>query len=279
MSKRILLATFALSLMALAGCLGGDELATAPDPVKDTTKTAPKIKLITPGSYQGDYAWIDSNKHGLESEFILDASGTYRLFWIADSEAVYDQRGNWHQADSNFYFSGVQEAWVSNGIFNDFASMEDDTNAVREVTDDAFIRREYTPLRQKPYWITYHRKAFPRLADGEYFLDKTFGTDSDAVTYHFKIKLDAGKFLFTVTDTIENFQAEAKFYQVGSFLATEENQQRELDSTNVNWDKWLPVEGTILKRVRAISDTSFNMWNPASFFEPGSWDHYARNAK
>jgi hypothetical protein len=232
---------------------------------------------VAPGTYTGDYSFLpDSLRKGLESEFLLDSTGSYRLFWISDSEAVYDQRGKWSQLGGDLYFSGIQEDWVSSGVFNDFTKMEDDTNAVVNVTDESFTRREYTPLRQKPYWITYRKKSFPSLADGVYHLDKTFGTDSDAVTYHFKITLAGGKFQFSVTDSIENFQAEAKFYQVGSFLATEDNQQRELDSTNTAWDKWLPVEGTILKRIRAVSDTAFNMWSPASFFEDGSWDHYSR---
>lgn len=277
MSKRILLVPTALFV---AGCLFGGNNETSTVPVtkpNDTTKT---FKPIAAGTYTGDYSWIDTARHhGLESEFILDSKGNYRLFWIADSEAVYDQRGTWAMPDSNLYFRGASEAWVSSGVFSDFTKMEDDTNAVVNVTDDSFTRREYTPLRQKPYWITYKRKTYPKLVEGVYKLSKTFGTDTDAVTYLFKITLKEGKFGFSVTeDSLESFQAAANFYQVGSFLATDSNQQREIDSNKVFIDNWLTVDGTILKRLQAVSDTAFNMWNPPSFFEAGSWDHYGRHS-
>lgn len=277
MSKRILIV---LASLLAAGCFVGGDNETSTLPGKKTD-TLPSFKKIQPGTYTGDYSWIDSNRHGLESEFILDEKGAYRLFWIADSEAVYDQRGTWGQKDSNFHLFGITEAWVSSGVFSGFTKMEDDTNTVVNVTDDSFTRREYTPLRQKPYWITYKRKTYPTLANGEYRLTKTFGTDTDKVTYVFKITLTTDKkFLFSVTeDTLESFQADAKFYQVGSFLATDDNRQREIDSTKTFKDNWMPVEGTILKRLQAVSDTAFNMWNPPSFFEAGSWDHYGKAAK
>ena len=284
MSKRLLLVlSAAIAALTVSGCLFGDPDETATQTVtgkdKNPKDTAAKMRFIVPGVYSGDYAWIDSNKHGLESEFQLDQKGKYRLFWISENEAVYDQHGEWNQKDANFFFSGTSEAWVSSGVFADFTSMEDDTNAVSNVTDTTFTRREYTPLRQKPYWITYHKRNYPVLAKGDYHLIKTYGEDSTKVTYHFKITL-ADSFNFSVTeDTLESFQAKAAYYQVGSFLVTEGNAQREIDSTKTFPNSWSPIPGAILKRLQSVSDTAFNMWSPPSFFEPGSWDIYDKKLK
>lgn len=275
MSKKILIA---ISALLTAGCFFGGE-SDAPTSITADTKDTDtaKVKLIKPGIYAGDYAWIDSNKAGLESEFILDSNGSFRLFWISENEAVYDQRGNWHQKDSNFFFNGATETWAQGGIFDNFTAIEDDTNAIVGVTDSSFRRREWTPLRQKPYWITYSRKTYPTLREGTYTLKRTYGSDSDAVDYMFTIKLKDKGFFFSVLqdDTLESFQDSATYYQIGSFLATDGNKQREPDSTNTFPD-WSPVQGTVLKRLQTVSDTAFSMWSPASFFEPGSWDPYSK---
>jgi hypothetical protein len=271
-----------LSALLAAGCFfGGDnETSTVPDPVKPDSTA--KAKLIVPGMYVGDYAWIDSGKHGLESEFILDTNGTYRLFWISENEAVYDQRGNWNQRDSSFYFSKSQETWVAGGVFSNFESIEDDTNSVRSVTDTSFIRREWTPLRQKPYWITYHKRVYPKLTDGSYLLEKIDSSmilDSVPVLLAIKISFTGHDFFYSYSEkAVEKFQAKATFYQVGSFLATEDNQQRELDSTNTFPETWTKYSGSILKRLQSVSDTAFSMWNPPAFLQPaGTWESYSKN--
>jgi hypothetical protein len=282
MSNRILVA---LSALLAAGCFFGGQNESSTEPANDNPKTTdslPKARMIAPGMYVGDYAWIDSNKHGLGSEFVLDTNGSFRLFWVSENEAVYDQRGGWLQRDSSFYFSNIQDTWVANGIFSDYKGMEDDTNSVRNVTDSSFTRREWTPLRQKPYWIAYKKMTFPKLKEGLYVLKKTYGNDSDStrVDYRFEVKLTSSDFDFSVTmDTLRSFEANAKYYQIGSFLATDQNRQREVDSTNTLPSTWNPVEGSILKRLQAVSDTAFTMWNPPSFFEDGSWDSYSKNVE
>ncbi|MDB5102668.1 MAG: hypothetical protein JWP91_357 [Fibrobacteres bacterium] len=280
MSKRILLA---FSALVAAGCFFGGQDESSTEPVKGnpkSTDTLPKARLIVPGMYVGDYAWIDSNKHGLESEFILDTNGTFSLFWISANEAVYDQHGRWVQRDSSFFFSGTTDTWVSSGVFSGFKDMENDTNSVRNVTDSTFTRREWTPLRQKPYWITYKRKTVPKLREGDYLLEKIYGEDSTKVTYKFEIKLDEGNFLLSVTqDTLMTFQADAKYYQIGSFLATDQNRQREADSAKLMPETWNPYEGILLKRLQTINDTAFTLWNPPTFFDSGSWDSYGKKAK
>ncbi|GEM_PF-2323576 len=280
MSHRIFVA---ISALFAAGCFfGGSEDTSTSVVIDDKTKDSlPKARPIVPGLYVGDYSWIDSGKAGLESEFLLDTNGAYRLFWISQNEAVYDQRGAWVQRDSSFFFTHTLETWASSGIFNNFTSMENDTNTVRNVTDTTFSRREWTPLRQKPYWIAYHKKSYPKLQEGIYQLTKIYGDSIDTAgrtTYNFEIKLAEGKFTFTVRqDSLPSFQADAKYYQVGSFLATDENRQREVDSTK-QYSAWSPIEGSILKRLQTVSDTAFTMWNPPSFFQAGSWDLYSKNA-
>ena len=279
MNYRIFVATSAL---LAAGCFLGGQDETPTSVVIDNGKPKeilPKPRLITPGLYVGDYTWIDSGKAGLESQFLLDTDGSYRLFWISKNEAVYDQRGSWIQRDSSFFFSHTLEAWAASGIFDNFTSMEDDTTSVRNVTDSAFTRREWTPLRQKPYWISYRRKSYPKLKEGVYYLTKTYGADSNLTIYHLNIELKRGDFTLTVNeDTLPSFQTNAKYTQSGSFLATDKNQQREVDSTK-NYGPWSPFTGSVLKRLQAVSDTAFTMWNPPSLFEAGTWDVYSKNAK
>jgi hypothetical protein len=265
---------FLISVSAIlaSGCFFGGE--------SDSSTAASKTKGVSPGFYVGDYAWIDSNRHGLESEFVLAEDGTYRLFWIADNEAVYDQRGSWLHKDGSFFLSLAEDAWLYGGVFDGFAPVDDDTNLIANVTDSSFTRREWTPLRQKPYWITYHKSSVPKLHEGEYLLEKSYGEDTDKVMYKFRIALDKDAFSFSATeDSLEIFQADAKYYQIGSFLATVENRQREVDdSTKTFKDDWYNVEGAILKRLKTVSDTAFSMWNPSSG-PVGDWDPYSAPPK
>ncbi|MEO6096807.1 MAG: hypothetical protein ABIW76_14345 [Fibrobacteria bacterium] len=278
MSKRIFVALSALSALLAGGCLfGGEDDAALPIVEKPKANdTLPKARRIVPGIYVGDYSWIDSGRTGFDTEFLLDTNGTYRLFWISENEALYDQRGVWIQKDSSFLFSRSEVSKVENGVFARYIGIEDDTNSVRNVSDSAFVRLEWTPLRQKPYWIAYHRVSYPQLREGVYALSKTFGTDTDKVVLDFSIEFKAGKFLMTVDEnTLPNFQADAKYRQLGSFLVTEENRDRKVDSTR-NYSNWKTYDGALVQRLQTISDTAFSMWNPSSIFEAGGWDHYSK---
>lgn len=272
MSRILLLSISALLALFAAGCFFGGEA--------DTSTAASQSKSVSPGFYVGDYAWIDSNKHGLESEFLLDKDGSYRLFWISHNDAVYDQRGSWLQRDSTVFLSLVEDAWLNGGVFDGFATMEDDTNLISNITDTSFTRLEWTPLRQKPYWIAYHKSTAPRLHEGEYLLEKSYGEDTDKVTFKFGISLAKDVYRFRVTeDSIETFQADARFYQIGSFVATVENRQRDVDdSTKTFKDDWYKVDGLILKRLKTVSDTAFELWN--AFSGPnGEWEPYMASPK
>jgi hypothetical protein len=288
MSKRAFLSFSAISLFSAlfgAGCFFGGEDDSSLPIVEEpkTNDTLPKVRRIVPGLYTGDYSWIDSGRTGLESEFLLDTNGAYRLFWISRNEAVYDQHGAWIQKDSLFFFSRTEEAWRDGGVFSYYSGMDDDTNTVRNVTDSGFVRREWTPLRQKPYWISYHRLTYPKLREGVYTHTESFTstTDSivDTVVYDLSIELKAGKLVMTVNqDSQPYYQADAKYNQVGSFLVTDENRNRQADSTRI-YSEWFALEGSIMQRVRTISDTGFTLWNPSpSEFDTGNWDHYSKRA-
>lgn len=288
MSKRAFLSFSAISLFSAlfgAGCFFGGEDDSALPIVEEpkTNDTLPKVRRIVPGLYTGDYSWIDSGRAGLESEFLLDTNGAYRLFWISKNEAVYDQHGAWIQKDSAFLFTRAEETWRQDGIFSNYAQMENDTNSLRNVTDSGFVRREWTPLRQRPYWIAYHRMTYPKLREGLYTHTESYTntTDSiiDTVIYDFSIELKAGTFVMTVDqDSKPNFQADAKYYQVGSFLITDENRNRQADSTRV-YSQWYAFEGNIIQRVQSISDTAFTLWNPSpSDLDSGNWAHYSKKA-
>jgi hypothetical protein len=228
--------------------------------------------------YLADYGWIDTTARGLESEFILDANGKFQHYYVFENEASMETRGDWVQKDSAFYFAKLEETQVNGGVFDNFSSLEDDTNAVMRVTDSSFMRREWTPLRQKPYWVTYHRKSFPSLKEGLYKMVKIDSSDSVPVTLTFKIDLknDEYTYTFTVGDT-DSYQANAKYHQVGSFLAIDGIRQRQIDSTKAYGD-WDPVSGTALWRLETVTDASFHVWNPAYFMIPGNWDTYDKIA-
>ena len=266
------------------GCFFGGESDTSTTPEKkDSIAVLPKTPSVSPGLYAGDYAWIDSNKAEWESEFYLNSDGTFRLIGISANDALYDMRGKWAQHDSGLFFVKMNESWSRDGVFYDFTEVEDDTNSIRQVTDTSFIRREWTPLRQKPYWITYTKRSFPKVKEGEYSFVQNYPnpTPEDSlatIDVKFNIKLKGGDFLFSVVeDTLESFQASAEWAQVGSFLSTEKNLQRYAeDSTHAFPSAWDTVGGIILKRLRTVSDTSFHMWNSPTAFNPGSWDPYHR---
>lgn len=271
-----------LCALAFTGCLTacffGGETDSATAAKTDSTIVVPTLKKVAPGVYAANYPWLDSTNSPLESEFILDSNGTYRLFWIQDNVAFFDIQGSWFQRDSNLYFTGIKQGRAQYGLFRDFKSIEDDTNAVRDVTDTSFIRREYAPVRQKPLWITYTKRNFPVLQNGSYRTVKTYPQDSvTTLQVHFKITLDGSHYLFNVVeDTLESFQASSKWYQIGSFLATEDNLQRQLDSTMAFPAAWDTLGGLILTRLKTVSDTGFGLWSPETFYDTASWDPYRK---
>jgi hypothetical protein len=281
MSNRLIAVVFSALLASyLTGCFGGDEDSST-SPIKKTPRDTSTTRFIVPGQYVGDYNWIDSNRFSLESEFKLDSSGVFRHLFVFDNEATYDHSGNWVQKAGAFYFSNIHFSAVDGGLFDGSSPMEDDTNAVRDITDSTFTRLEWTPLRQKPYWITYKKKTYPQIKEGTYRLSKTHGEDSNAVKYTYRIELAKNVYLYSITeDTLESFQVDAKYKQVGSFLLMEEHRIRELDSTNTRLqDEWFPVSGTIYLRLQALTDTAFSMWTPPYSPESLGFDPYSKNVK
>lgn len=266
-----------LVALSLAGCFGGEDGGTGtPVTPQDTAKV---VKKIAPGTYVGNYAAYDSTLT-LESEFSLGADGAFRFFWIADNEAFGDLKGSWYQKDSNLHFTGMTESYLDRGagLFVPGISMEDDTNSVREVTDTSFIRKEWTPLRQKPYWVAYRKKSFNALKSGNYQFSRDIKLDSVTnLTVRIKIELDGAGFLYRHSeDDVEFFQVKAEWYQHGSILGTEKHESREYDTTTKEFGPWEPFEGSVLQRVSEVSDTAFQMWSPPSFFQDGAWETYRK---
>lgn len=269
------IAALLLSL-SLAGCFGGEDGATSP-PVNpnDTAKTA---KKIAPGTYVGDYGPYDSS-HVLESEFTLAADGTFRFFWFVENDAYGDFKGSWFQRDSNLYFSGMTESYNNGGLFDSGATMENDTNHIREVTDSSFLRKEWTPLRQKPYWIAYNKKVFAPIKSGNYQFESEIMLDSVTKdTARIRIELNGTDFLFRYSeDTVEYSQYRASWFQQGSILGTESIEARRLDTATGAFSAWERVPGAQLQRTSEVSDTAFRIWYPPqSFFESGVWEVYRK---
>lgn len=251
-----------IACLALAGCLGGE------------SEAPPGEGKLVPGSYVGDYGYVpDSLRQGFEAELILDRDGTYRNIWIKDTEAVYDEHGSWSQDGRSLYLRNSTEDWADYRVFWEPKPIEDDTCSLVNPTDTSFIRNEWIPIvLRKRQWTEYRLRTYPKLADGTYSMSKTV----DSVTRRFRITLDAGAYRGSVLDSIEISQTEAHYYQVGSFLQVENSRERERDSTGTQWADWFDLQGHTLQRLRAVSDTGFDIWEPGSLFLAAGWDHYSR---
>jgi len=265
----------ALFTLSLAGCFGGEE-ETDTNPIipVDSTKAA---KKLSPGLYVGDYSPFDTTG-SWESEFTLNLDGSFRFYWILRNEAIGDIKGKWFQKDSSLYFDDVTETFINqnSGFFVDGEVVEDDTNSVRDVTDSSFTRKEWTLMRQKPYWVSYKKKSFAQLKGGDYQYTRDIKVD-DTTTLKVKIgiSLDGTAFLYSYKeDTLESFQAAARWYQIGSIFGTEENRGRSFIDSLKKFDEWDTIPGALLQRIQDVSDTAFFMWSPGNVFSPGAWDVY-----
>jgi len=258
---------FRISLSALclvlAGCLGGE------------SESPPPEARLAPGSYVGDYAHIpDSVRQGFEGELILNANGTYRNLWVQDSQAVYDEHGSWTQQGSALFMRNVTESWADYRVFVASKPIEDDTCPLVQVTDTSFVRNEWIPVvLRKRQWTNFSMKQHPKLAEGAYILTKII----DSIPRRFRIILTGDQYRYSALDSIESYQSESHFYQLGSFMAREESRERSRDPTGIAWEDWSPVAGLSLQRLRSVSDTAFDLWNPGGLFLPPEWDHYVKD--
>ena len=295
MRIRLPVAPFACSILCalfIAGCFGGDDdrSTTGPEIPKDSTKK------IVPGLYLGDYSWIDTSRYaGMQSEFLMDADGTFKHLFIYRDEAIFDHSGRWAQSGGNFIFTDILFSESDGGVFYEFNPMEDDTNSVRDVTDSSFTRSEWTPLRQKPYWITYKRiPDFTKLSEGAYYhhvldtftivadtSDTTGAVDTVKVVdnlYRFEIGAGDSLLFSTTVDSLETYQMGAIYHQFGSFLITEKHRDREKDTTGA-FTEWQPKDGTIFVKLKDVSDTAFVLQTPAFSPEPNGFLPYTKNGK
>lgn len=272
----------ALSL-ALAGCFGG-EGDTATNTGGNGQTGGGDIKSLKAGLYVGDYAPYDTAEQGWESEFHLDADGNFRFFWILGNMPVGDIQGKWVQRDSNLQFSSMTESFLdmNSETFPPAYRIDDDTNAVRAVTDTSFIRREWTLLRQKPYWVTYTLRAIPAVKQGTYQFSKYMSDtlpDTGAVDpTQVRITLDGGgDFGYTIKpDSVIDVEFDGQWAQLGSILVTRNNRVRSWVDSLKAFDDWDTIPGSMLHRVRYVSDTAFHFWFPGNFFSAGDWGVFGR---
>lgn len=288
------LAGYALAALLLAGCFGGEDDASTTGPENPDNSTA--TRKITPGLYAGDYSRIDAERYaGMESEFLMAADGSFKHLFIYGDEAIFDHSGRWAQSGGDFFFTGITVSESSRGVFDVASPLEDDTNSVRDVTDSGFTRNEWTPLRQKPYWIGYRRKTdFPKLSQGIYYhhvldtftivadtSDTTGAVDTLKVVDNlYRFEFGGGDTLrFSVTvDSLEIYQLEAEYRQFGSFLVTENHRDRERDTANV-FQEWQAKTGTIFMKLKEASETDILLQTPAFSPEPNGFLPYSKNGK
>ncbi|MEO7424374.1 MAG: hypothetical protein ABI036_04255 [Fibrobacteria bacterium] len=280
MKLLILKSALLLSALSAAGCFFGGE-SDSPTSIYDggpkQNDTLPKVKKIVPGLYVGSYSEYDTSAQTIESELLLNADGSYRLFYIFGEVAFYDQSGTWFQKDSSLYFLNAQKSDIDPdfGIFPPATKLENDTNALVSVTDSSFRRLEYTPLRQKPYWISYKRKSAPALKEGTYFMEKTVAKDSVVADMKMVIDLLKGDFAFSYSESgIVTFQMKAKYSLAGTFLITENNSYRRIDTTDA-FGEWTPLDGYSVQRLKSVEDTAFSMLSSIFGYSRGYWDSYS----
>lgn len=275
-SALVLSSVMAIAL-SLGGCFGGEDADDNPVDPQDTSKiSGNKLK---PGLYVGDYSPYDTAGRW-ESEFTLSQDGAYRFFWVIDNEPIGDIQGSWFQRDSSLHFTGIKESYMDqgSGLFLPGEGVEDDTNSVRNVTDSSFVRREWTLLRQKPYWVTYRKKNYRTLSNGTFQYSRDIQIDSSTnLTVKIKISLDGAGFLYSYNeDTVESFQAAATWFQVGTIFGTEQNRARSFIDSSKTFTPWDTIPGALLQRIKDVSDTAFQMWTPGGFLSNGSWDVYQK---
>lgn len=254
----------ALLGLALAGCLGGESEAPPPE------------AKIRPGAYEGDYSYIpDSLRQQFDAQMVLFPNGTYRSIWEKDSEAVYDEQGAWSQQGQSLFLRNSTENWLDNyGVFSKTEPIEDDTCALARITDTSFVRNEWIPaILRKRQWTNYRLRNIPKLSDGTY----TFVATVDSIPRRYRITLSGDSYRYSESDTAEIYQAEARFTQVGTFLALEENRWRWRDSTGTAWNDWDQESGHYIQRMRAVSDTAFDIRMPGNFLVRPEWHHYRRD--
>ena len=276
------LALVLVTSLNFVGCIFGGEGDTSTIIDKKDSVAVIKTKSISPGFYVADYAWIDSGKAGWESEIDLNSDGTFRQFWIQFNEAAYEERGRWAQHDSSIHFLNRFAAPPYNGAFfdADYQSLTPDTNFLGQITDTSFNRLEYTPYRQKPYWIPYVKRGYPTLKNGAYQFTKIGVANSPTDTlppadYTDKVKLEGSRYtnsFFRNQDEI--FQSTAEWRQFGSFLVTEKFQYRGRVDTSGAFSPWDSLPGFIMFRLKQVSDNSFHMWMYRSSPDTSSWEVY-----
>lgn len=269
-------------LLSLGGCFGGED---AKDNPVGPSRGA-NVARISPGLYVGDYtpyAPADILGGELESEFLIGADGAYRFFWFLDNTPVVDVLGDWTQRDSLVYFDGVSEAYLDQdlGFFYPGVPVEGDTNVVRDVTANSFTRREWTPLRQKPLWVTYRKRDAEDLpGDGSFTYSEDFAVDSaTALNYRMRVRLDGRGYSEDFVrsyggDTLNAHLAEGRWSQIGSVFLIERYIRRGFDTASHAYrERRDTLPGAILQRIREVSDTAFQLWAPGA---PGTWDVYRK---
>lgn len=284
MKKRLFFG--ALLTLAICGCFfGGEEDSPTSPPKEVPNPTGSRIGFISPGIYHGDFTSIDSGltDDDFETEFILYADGSYELYWIANTMASAIFKGNWAQHDSSVFLLNTKQARIQNGFIDDFTSIEDDTNSIRNVLDNSFIKKEYTPFRSKPYWITYTKKKFPALAGSyqyteriPYLLPPKDSLDTvmniDTLEAKYTITFNGIEMTYRENDTLEYYQLKANWVQMSSLVRMQNNQERVwLDSTQ-SFSAWSTVPGSILWRILETKDSALNIWNPIY----GDWQIFHR---
>jgi hypothetical protein len=268
MKNPMLRFSLALAVLAATGCFfgGDDEKATG-------------FAKVSPGFYVADYDAIPKlpngepgNWRGLGGEISLSTEGGFRMFWTFDTSLVYELRGKWGQKDFGLYFTDMMEMLLAQPD-SMTPVFEADTCEVMDVTANSFIRKEYTPLRQKPYWIKYTKADPPQVKPGTYRLT----VEGDSTTPHFTVTInfDGQNFRYQERDTSVAFEFEAKWYQVGTVLATFENRRHFRNDSTGGFGPWDSLTAEILQKVR-ISDDKVEIWSPPSGLFSGGWTTYSK---
>ncbi len=251
----------------------------------DTDTVVITVKnMVRPGFYYGGYGpAYDST--GFASELTLDSNGNHRWFKVEYNYATLDFQGKWTATDSELTLSQQLSSYLDYNFFGqqileqflNFQPDSSDTIPIRRITDTSFERFEIAPDGRRAIWVPYRLTHQTRPAAAKYvYRDTTDGWDSVGnpipVVYSHEYRFADSGAVYHYYENVLPFVeiAMPNWLQVGSFLVADHPRRRFYVDSLQDFGPWADtLGGDWVRRLRDVTDTSFQMWDPFSY--PGRW--------
>lgn len=234
---------------------------------------------LRPGAYRGDHGTIASRR-GMESELILDSSGTFRFFLIDSNTAVFTSKGEWDAAGMAMVWSGISRSYLYHGGFRLWDTLAaPDTSFLRNISDDGFERLEVSTDSQYASilrWVRYAKIAGSNpLEAGAYEFLETFsnGVHAEVIdTGLTRLEISSpGPYVqrLFVNGILSSMDVDSRWYQEGTFLITGGNRHCGYETGYTSCGD-APPEYEYVARLSHVSDTGFHLWIAPDFtFQSG----------